>query len=83
MSAGTNHDADNPLTAELVEWADIIFVMERIHRDKMASRFRKHLLNKRVICLGIPDNYEYMDPALVSLLRAKVSGFLPAAAHEL
>ncbi|WP_235535219.1 hypothetical protein [Sphingomonas sp. Leaf339] len=28
-SAGTNHDADNPLTAELVAWADVIFVLER------------------------------------------------------
>ena len=29
-SAGTNADADNPLTAELVRWADLIFVMEKI-----------------------------------------------------
>jgi predicted protein tyrosine phosphatase len=82
MSAGTNNDADNPLTAELVEWADIIFVMEKTHRNKLASRFRRHLLNKRIICLDIPYNYEYMDPGLVRLLKAKVSGFLPAAKHE-
>lgn len=82
MSAGTNHDAENPLTAELVEWAEIIFVMEKAHRIKLTSRFRKHLHNKRVICLDIPDNYEYMEPTLVSLLKAKVSGFLPAAPRE-
>jgi predicted protein tyrosine phosphatase len=28
-SAGTNNDAENPLTPELIEWADTIFVMER------------------------------------------------------
>lgn len=82
MSAGTNHDADNPLTAELVEWAELIFVMEKTHRKKIASRFRKHLLNKRVVCLDIPDDYEYMDPRLIMLLKAKVSGFLPAGEHE-
>jgi predicted protein tyrosine phosphatase len=79
MSAGTNHDADNPLTVELVEWAEIIFVMEETHRNNLASRFRKHLANKRVICLDIPDSYEYMDPELVRLLKAKVSGFLPTS----
>ena len=80
-SAGTNHDADNPLTPELIEWAEIIFVMEQTHRNKVTSKFRQHLANKRVICLDIPDEYEYMDTELVRLLKGKVSPFLPVA-HE-
>ena len=76
-SAGTNHDADNPLTPELVEWAEMIFVMEKAHRNKLTSKFRRYLANKRVICLDIPDEYEYMDPGLVRLLKLKVSRFLP------
>jgi predicted protein tyrosine phosphatase len=80
-SAGTNHDADNPLTPELVEWAEIIFVMEKAHRNKVTSTFRQYLANKRVICLDIPDEYEYMDPELIRLLNAKVPRFLPIA-HE-
>ena len=75
-SAGTNHDAENPLTAELVEEADIIFVMEQAHRRKLNAKFRRQLNGKRVICLGIPDDYAFMDPALVSLLKAKVPAFL-------
>ncbi|NKJ02059.1 hypothetical protein [Novosphingobium sp. SG707] len=39
-SAGTNHDAENPLTAGLVSWADIIVVMEKQHRAKVQRRFR-------------------------------------------
>lgn len=39
-SAGTNNDAENPLTSELVEWADVIVVMEKIHRRKVQQRFR-------------------------------------------
>ena len=78
-SAGTNHDADNPLTAELVAGADVIFVMEKAHRSKLQRRFRAALGGKRVICLDIPDDYEFMQPELVRLLEMKVSRHLPAA----
>lgn len=71
-SAGTNHDAENPLTAELVEWADTICVMEQQHKRKLASRFQRQLKDKRVICLGIPDDFEFMQPELVDLLKKKV-----------
>lgn len=79
-SAGLNHDADVPLTPELVLWADVIFVMETAHRQKLQQRFRPYLQGKRVICLNIPDKYGYMDAALVSLLQRKVVGFLPEMA---
>ncbi len=81
-SAGTNHDADNPLTPELVEWAEVIFVMEKAHRNKLNAKYRAHLLNKRVICLDIPDEYEYMDPTLVRLLKVKVPRFLPTIQEQ-
>jgi len=71
-SAGVDHDADNPLTPELLEWADLVFVMEGMHRTKLSTRFRAHLRNARVICLDIPDDYAYMDPALVRLLQDRV-----------
>ena len=77
-SAGLNHDAENPLTPELLQWADIVFVMERTHRSKLSAKFRSHLGNKRVICLEIPDEYEFMDPDLVRLLEAKVPRHLPS-----
>jgi len=80
-SAGTNHDADNPLTPELVEWADIIFVMEKTHRNKVTSKFGRYIANKQVICLDIADEYEHMAPELIRLLKAKVPRFLPVA-HE-
>lgn len=78
-SAGTNQDAENPLSAELVEWAELIFVMEKTHRDKVRARFRQQLGGKRVVCLDIPDKFNFMDPALVRLLQAKVTRFLPPA----
>jgi predicted protein tyrosine phosphatase len=81
-SAGTNRNADTPLTSELVAWAEVIFVMEKAHRNKLTSKFRPQLVNKRVICLDIPDEYEYMDPALVRLLKVKVHRFLPNLRNE-
>jgi predicted protein tyrosine phosphatase len=76
MFAGTNNDADTPLDAELVDWADVIFAMEKMHLNKLRGRFRKHLDGKQVICLEIPDDYDFMDPALVRLLEAKVGRYL-------
>jgi predicted protein tyrosine phosphatase len=78
-SAGLNNDADNPVTGELVEWADLIFVMEKTHRTKLTKRFRKHLGSRRVVCLDIPDDYEFMAPELVEILKRKVTPLLTAS----
>ena len=77
-SAGLNNDAENPVTPELLAWADTIFVMERAHRSKLSTRFRQHLGDKRVICLEIPDEFAYMAPDLIRLLEEKVPRHLPS-----
>jgi predicted protein tyrosine phosphatase len=76
-SAGLNEDAVVPLSPEQIEWADIIVVMEKVHRIKLSKKFRKYLGGKRVVVLGIPDEYDYMDPKLVELLKRKCAGFIP------
>ena len=76
-SAGTNTDAENPLTPELIRWADMIFVMEKTHREKLQRRYRSELKSARIICLAIPDDYKFMDERLIRLLRAKVDPHLP------
>ena len=75
-SAGLNHDASQPVTPALLEWADIIFVMEKAHLNRLRKRFRKHLNGQRVVCLDIPDIYEFMDPVLVEVLQMRVSRYL-------
>ncbi|MGH8433266.1 MAG: low molecular weight protein tyrosine phosphatase family protein [Pseudomonas sp.] len=76
LSAGISNEAENPLTPEALEWADLIFVMEQAHKRKLTRRFAPHLRGKRVICLDIPDMYAYMDPRLIKLLLDKVCPFL-------
>lgn len=75
-SAGLNNNAEIPLGAEDVEWADIIFVMEHVHKRKLSKRFKDNLKAQRVICLGIPDNYDYMDPELVEIFKRDVPQFI-------
>jgi predicted protein tyrosine phosphatase len=76
LSAELNHDAASALIPGQIDWADIMFIMERNHRNRLGKRFRKHLNGKRVICLGIPDEYEFMETALICLLEAEAGRFL-------
>ncbi|GJI89548.1 low molecular weight protein tyrosine phosphatase family protein [Duganella hordei] len=78
-SAGLGGDATVPLSPEQIAWANIIFVMEKAHRNRLATRFKRYLNGKRIICLDIPDDYEYMQPELIKLLEAKVGRFLRSA----
>jgi predicted protein tyrosine phosphatase len=75
-SAGLAPDAEEECSVELVERADIIFVMEKAHRSKLQRRFGKHLKRARVIRLDIPDDYAFMQPELVALLEKKVEPHL-------
>ena len=75
-SAGLAPDAEEQCSAELVEWADLIFVMERAHRARLQRRFKPWLKRARVLCLDIPDDYDFMQPELVALLERKVGPHL-------
>jgi predicted protein tyrosine phosphatase len=79
-SAGIDRDAETPLGVATIQWADIVFVMEKNHLRKLRTKFKSDscLHNKRVISLDIPDNYEYMQPELIDLLNRKVLPLLPA-----
>ena len=55
-SAGLGSDAVVPLSAEQIEWADLILVMEKAHRSRLNQKFRKFLAGKRIVVLNIPDH---------------------------
>ena len=81
-SAGVAPDADTPVTPELLAWADVVFVMESAHRARLTRAFPAAVRGKRVVCLDVPDDYGYMDPELVRLLRDRVARAVPALAAE-
>jgi predicted protein tyrosine phosphatase len=45
-SAGLDRDAEVRLSSEAIEWANIIFVMEKCHRQKLTKNFQPWLKNK-------------------------------------
>ncbi|MEO9467688.1 phosphotyrosine protein phosphatase [Parasphingorhabdus sp.] len=71
ISAGTNNDAETTVSGDLIEWADNIYVMERKHHARVTQTFAPLLKDKPVRVLGIPDDFKYMDPGLVDLLKRK------------
>ena len=76
IGAGTNADAETTVSGDLIQWADIVLVMEKSHRNKVSKKFKHLLEGKRLVCLDIPDNYDCMQPELVKLLKAKVPKYV-------
>ena len=76
-SAGLAPDAEEPVTPDHLDQADLIFVMERAHRAKLQRRFGPHLKGRRVICLDIPDDYDFMQPELMGAAGERAAPFLP------
>ena len=72
LSAGTSPDAETPISADLIEWADLVFAMERVDKRKLQEKFGTQLRATHVIVLGIPDKYKYMQPELVRILETAV-----------
>ena len=64
------------LTAADIAWADIIFVMETSHRRRIVEMFGDDLKDTPIHVLDIPDEFEFMDPELIEMLRDGVDRFL-------
>ncbi len=76
VPAGLDPSAPNTLSGELIEWADVIFVMENNHLNRLRKRYGEYLKGQRVICLDIPDDYKFMDPALVEIFERRIPKLL-------
>ena len=75
-SAGTEPGARIKVTAGHIGWADIVFVMEKKHLRRLQEKFADELQDKRTICLNIPDDFQFMQPELVTLLESVVPSHL-------
>jgi predicted protein tyrosine phosphatase len=74
-SAGTSSSARIKVNGKLVEWADLIFVMEKHHKQWLNQKYPASLNGKRIIVLDIPDKYQYMDAELVNMLKTAVEPY--------
>lgn len=75
-SAGTSPSARIKINQKHIDWADLIFVMEKKHRQLIEQKFGNELDRQKIIVLGIPDEYRYMDQELIEELQTKVTAYL-------
>lgn len=72
-SAGTAEDALVRINRRMLDWADIVFTMDdEQHRD-LSRMFPAHPALDKLVCLDIRDQYEFLDPELVALLRQRTA----------
>ena len=74
FSAGIWEYARRPISMELIDWADHIFVMEEKHRE--AILMLRPEAESKVEVLNIPDIYVRNDPELVKILKTRLSEHL-------
>lgn len=75
-SAGTEPSARIRLNSKIIEWADLIFVMEKKHKQRMRENFPIETEGKKIIILDIPDEYKYMDEELIEELKSKIDEYI-------
>ena len=75
-SAGTAENARIKVNRKLIDWADIIFAMEKRHKQMLKERFATSIQPKKIVVLDIEDRYQYMDEELIEILRVSVSPYL-------
>ena len=68
-SAGTVRGARRTVSVQDIRWSDLILVMEEKHKLRLVSQFRAEVRYKELHVLDIPDEYKYMDPELIEIVR--------------
>jgi predicted protein tyrosine phosphatase len=75
-SAGTSDEALVQVNPRMLEWAEVVFIMDDEQRRALERMFPGHAALDRVVCLDIRDDYHFLDPELVSLLQARTAPHL-------
>jgi len=75
-SAGTSPKAKHSISVKDVEWADVIFVMEKKHKNRVVAMFGRLVEYKKIHVLDVPDEYRFMDPLLIDHLEDVMEPYL-------
>ena len=76
QSAGLSQKSPTVISAKHLAWADLILVMENEHMARIRDTFRNTIDLPEMASLEIPDDYEFMNPELISLLESGVAEIL-------
>lgn len=75
-SVGTQPDARIVVTEGHLGWSDLIVCMEKSHLNRLRRKFPEAMRDRHVVCLHLPDDYEFMQPELLDELRARLAPHL-------
>ncbi|GAA4733443.1 phosphotyrosine protein phosphatase [Flavisolibacter ginsenosidimutans] len=75
-SAGTEPSARIRVSSKDILWADIIFTMEKKHKQRLVNNFPVETKNKQLVILDIQDDYKYMDEELIEMIKISVDPYL-------
>ncbi|GHF70175.1 phosphotyrosine protein phosphatase [Seohaeicola zhoushanensis] len=82
LSAGIGADALRPLTAELIDWADLILTMEEGYADHVRERFADALGDTPMASLDVPDKFRRDAPELIALLEQQCAGWISGTGQQ-
>jgi len=71
LSAGTSEEAMVQVNQRMLEWADLVFVMDDEQVQALGKMFPSHPALDHVVCLNILDDYHFLDPDLVAILQQR------------
>jgi predicted protein tyrosine phosphatase len=71
-SAGTEANARICVNEGHIGWADVIFTMEKRHNERLRDKFPDALHGKKLICLHIDDDYQFMNSNLQEVLKQRL-----------
>ena len=71
LSAGTSEDALVRVNERMLDWADIVFVMDSEQVRDLQRMFPGHPAIARLVCLEILDQFHFLDPELIELLQTR------------
>lgn len=78
-SAGTNiktcqKEGTNPLDIDMLEWADLVLVMENKHRE-IINKKTESKYSKKIFVLEIEDIYKYYQKELIEILEIRANKY--------
>ena len=79
-SAGISMLSKMPVTRELVEWADMIFVMDEAREGQKTALLKNFPmiagLEEKIVVLNIPDKYLFGSQELVRIIEKKMKRYI-------
>jgi predicted protein tyrosine phosphatase len=75
-SAGTSTEAMVQVNERMLDWADVVFVMDEEQQAWLTRSFPSHRAAAQAVTLHIKDDYHFLDPDLVAMLKERVAPHL-------